>query len=91
MDTAGNSRNPTRDRLLVLLAFRLALRVSELVDIRRQQIDLDTATIHIRRAKNVTPGIHGLRALRALRREHPHADLVFLSERKGPSLLAFRS
>jgi integrase len=60
MDTAGNSRNPTRDRLLVLLAFRLALRVSELVDIRRQQIDLDTATIHIRRAKNGTPGIHGL-------------------------------
>ena len=89
MDTAGNSRNPTRDRLLVLLAFRLALRVSELVDIRRQQIDLDTATIHIRRAKNGTPGIHGLqgdelRLLRALRREHPHADFVFLSERKAP-------
>jgi integrase len=89
MDTPGNSRNPTRDRLLVLLAFRLALRVSELVDIRRQQIDLDTATIHIRRAKNGTPGIHGLqgdelRLLRALRREHPHADFVFLSERKAP-------
>ena len=54
-----------------------------------QQIDLDTATIHIRRAKNGTPGIHGLegdelRLLRALRREHPHADFVFLSERKAP-------
>ncbi len=73
---AGNSRNPTRDRLLILLA-------------RWQQIDLDTATIHIRRAKNGTPGIHGLqgdemRLLRALRREHPHADFVFLSERKAP-------
>ena len=36
-----------------------------------------------------TPGIHGLqgdelRLLRALRREHPHADFVFLSERKAP-------
>jgi integrase len=27
---------------------------------RWQQIDLDTATIHIRRAKNGTPRIHGL-------------------------------
>jgi integrase len=40
------------------MAFRHALRVSELVDIRWQQIDLDTATIHIRRAKSGTPGIH---------------------------------
>jgi integrase len=76
------------DRLLILMAFRHALRVSELVDLRWQQIDLDHATIHIRRAKNGTPGIHGLqgdelRLLRALRREHPHADFVFLSERKA--------
>jgi integrase len=45
---------------LILLAFRHALRVSELVNIRWQQIHLDTATIDIRPAKNVTPGIHGL-------------------------------
>ena len=49
--TASTSRNPVRDRLLILMAFRHALRVSELVDIRWQQIDLNTATIHIRRAK----------------------------------------
>jgi integrase len=89
LTTAGESRNPVRDRLLILLAFRHALRVSELVDLRWQQVHLDTATIHIRRAKNGTPGIHGLqgdelRLLRALRREHPHADFVFLSERKAP-------
>ena len=80
---------PVRNRLLILMAFRHALRVSELVDIRWQQIHLDTATIDIRRAKNGTPGIHGLqgdelRLLRALRREHRHADFVFLSERKAP-------
>src|SRR5215467_11090694 len=49
---AGDSRNPVRDRLLILMAFRHALRVSELVDLRSQQISLDTATIHINRAKN---------------------------------------
>ena len=69
--------------------FRHALRISELVGLRWQQIHLDTATIHITRAKNGTPGNHGLqgdelRLLRALRREHPHSDFVFLSERKAP-------
>jgi type 1 fimbriae regulatory protein FimB/type 1 fimbriae regulatory protein FimE len=55
---AGESRNPGRDRLLILMAFRHALRVSELVDLRWQQVHLDSATIEIRRAKNGTPGIH---------------------------------
>src|SRR5262249_12656933 len=87
--TAGDSRNAIRDRLLILMAFRHALRVSEVVDLRWQQVSLDTATIHIRRAKNGTPSVHGLqghelRLLRALRREHPHTDFVFLSERKAP-------
>jgi integrase len=86
---AGESRNPVRDRLLILMAFRHAMRVSELVNLRWEQIHLDTATVHIKRAKNGTPGIQGLqgdelRLLRALRREHPHADFVFLSERKAP-------
>jgi integrase len=58
--TAGDSRNRVRDRLLILMAFRHALRVSELVDLRWQQIHLDAATVDIRRAKNGTPGIHGL-------------------------------
>jgi integrase len=49
-----------RDRLLILLAFRHARRLSELVDIKVGPIDLKAATIHIRRAKNGTPGIHGL-------------------------------
>src|SRR6516162_9413893 len=82
LDAAGKSRNPVRDRLLILLAFRHALRVSELVDVK-------AATIHIRRAKNGTPGIHGLqgdelRLIRALLRENPHSTFLFLSERKAP-------
>jgi integrase len=64
-----------------VLTFRHALRVSELVDIRWQQIHLDTTTVDIRRAKSGTPSIHGLqgdglRLLRALRRQHPHADFA---------------
>ena len=71
------------------MAFRYALRVSELIDLCWQQVHLDSATVDIRRAKNGTPGNHGLqgdelRLLRALRREHPYADFVFLSERKAP-------
>jgi integrase len=79
--------NPIRDRLLINMAFLHARRVSESVDLRWQQIDFDIATIHIRRAKNGTPGIRGLKGdeLRLLRaREHPHAHFALLSERKAP-------
>jgi type 1 fimbriae regulatory protein FimB/type 1 fimbriae regulatory protein FimE len=87
--TAGKNRNPDRDRLLILMGFHHALRVSELVGLRWQQLSLEKATIHINRAKNGIPGIHGLtgeelRLLRALRRQHPHSEFIFLSERKAP-------
>ena len=88
--TAGKSRNPNRDRLLVLMAYRHALRVKELVDLQVDQIDLKAATIHIRRAKNGTPGIHGLqgdelRLIRALVRENgTHCRYLFISERGAP-------
>jgi type 1 fimbriae regulatory protein FimB/type 1 fimbriae regulatory protein FimE len=49
--------------------------VSELVDVKVEQIDLKAATIHIRRAKNGTPGIH---------RKQPNSTFLFLSERKAP-------
>jgi integrase len=87
---AGKGRNPERDRLLVLLAFRHALRVSELVDVRVDDIDLKAATIHIRRAKNGTPGIHGLqgdelRLIRGvIRANGEQCRYLFLSERKAP-------
>src|SRR6266516_99897 len=57
---ARRSRNPVRDELLVVLALRHALRVSELVGLTVEQFDLKVATVHIRRAQNGTPGIHGL-------------------------------
>jgi Phage integrase family len=86
---AKANRYGHRDATMVLVAYRHGLRVSELVDLRWDQIDVEHATMAMRRAKKGTPGIHGLqgdelRLLRALRREHPHADFVFLSERKAP-------
>ena len=90
LGAAGKGRNPTRDRLLVLMAYRHALRVSELVSIQVEQLDLKAATFHVVRAKNGTPGIHGLqgdelRLIRALMREQEiTSGFLFLSERKAP-------
>jgi integrase len=71
-------------------AVRHALRVSELVGLTVEQFDFKAATVHIRRAKNGTPGIHGLqgdelRLIRQLIRENgEHSRFLFLSERKAP-------
>jgi integrase len=87
---ARKNRNPVRDELLILLAFRHALRVSELVGLTVEQFDLKAATVHIRRAKNGTPGIHGLqghelRLIRQLMRENgEYSRFLFLSERRAP-------
>jgi site-specific recombinase XerD len=86
---ARKTTNPTRDSLLVLLTYRHALRVSELVDLRVDQFDLKAATVHVSRAKNGTPGIHGLqgdelRLIRALIRENGEQQYLFLSQREAP-------
>ena len=90
LTTAGKSRNPVRDRLLLLMAYRHALRVSELVDLRADQFDLEAAQVHIKRAKNGILSIHGLqsdevRLIRQLIRENgEHSRFLFLSERGAP-------
>jgi type 1 fimbriae regulatory protein FimB/type 1 fimbriae regulatory protein FimE len=86
---ARKTTNSTRDTLLVLLTYRHALRVSELVDLRVDQFDLKAATVHVSRAKNGTPGIHGLqgdelRLIRALIRENGEQRYLFLSQRNAP-------
>jgi integrase len=63
-----------RDATMVLIAFRHGLRASELVDLYWDQIDLETAILHVRRLKNGSPATHlltgkELRALRRLQRE----------------------
>lgn len=85
--TAG--RYGLRDALLILIAYRHALRVGELIDLKWEQFDLDSGKFHVNRLKNGDPSVHFLegdeiRALRKLRREYEGSAFVFASERQGP-------
>ena len=60
-----------------------------MVDLRWDQVDFKTASLHVRRLKNGTPSTHPLtgRELRALRRhqrETMKSPFVFVSERGAP-------
>jgi len=85
----SHGRHGHRDSALVLLAFRHALRISELVNLTWDQIDLSNGTIHVHRFKNGIPSVHPLRgvelrALRRLKRDYPDTQFVFVTERNGP-------
>ena len=72
-----------------MLAYRHGLRVSELVALRWDQVDLKAGALHVSRLKNGSPSVHPLRgpelrALRRLQREYPAAPYVFVTERRGP-------
>ena len=90
MDAAKGNRHGQRDATMVLVAYRHGLRVAELVDLRWDQVDFRTATLHVRRVKQGTPSTHPiigdeLRALRRLQREQgPKSPFVFTSERGTP-------
>jgi integrase len=85
-----DNRYGHRDATMILVAYRHGLRVSELVDLRWDQVDFRTATLHVRRVKQGTPSTHPivgdeLRALRRLQREQePKSAFVFTSERDSP-------
>jgi type 1 fimbriae regulatory protein FimB/type 1 fimbriae regulatory protein FimE len=87
--TKGN-RWGHRDGTMILVAYRHGFRAAELVDLRWDQIDFATATLHVRRVKRGSPSthpIHGdeLRRLRRLQREQkPKSPFVFTSERGSP-------
>ena len=90
MDAAGRvGRHGHRDASLILLSYRHGLRVTELVNLRWDQIDLKQGLMHINRLKHGTPSVHPLRgpelrALRRLQRDYPMMPYVFSSERKAP-------
>lgn len=81
-------RHGHRDATLVMLAYRHALRVGELVALRWDQVDLKQGLMHVNRLKNGTASTHPLRGpeIRALRRlqRSERSPYVFTTERGGP-------
>src|SRR5262249_20752093 len=78
-----------RDATMILLAYRHGLRASELCDLQRHQVEINTGRLHVRRSKKGTPSVHPMqgdeiRALRRLQREQEASPYVFTSERGGP-------
>jgi len=74
LKAAKKTRNGARDHCMVMMAYRHGFRVSELIDIRLDELDLEGAQIFVRRSKNslsTSQPIEGdeLRALRAWLRE----------------------
>ncbi len=90
VEAAGRvGRHGHRDRTLILLAYRHGLRVSELVALRWDQVDLAQGLLHVSRLKHGVPSTHPLRGpelrgLRRLQRESPTSAYVFVTERRGP-------
>jgi integrase len=88
IEAAKRNRYGHRDATRVLTAYRHGLRASEICDLRWDQIDLTTATLHVCRVKNGKPSTHPvrgeeLRVLRRLQREAPKSPFVFTTERGG--------
>ncbi len=82
-------RHGQRDAALLMLAYRHGLRVSELVALRWDMVDLKQGRLHVNRLKNGIASVHPLRGpelrgLRKLERDYPETNYVFVSERRGP-------
>lgn len=89
IEVVADNRHGHRDALMALMTYRHGLRAAEVVDLRWEQIDFKTASLHVRKVKNGTPSTHPLtgRELRGLRqhqRESAKSPFVFVSERGAP-------
>ena len=74
---------------MILIGYRHALRVSELIALRWDNVDFKTGLLHVSRLKNGINAVHPLRgpelrALRRLKKDYPATPYVFVSERGGP-------
>ena len=52
IEAAKDNRYGHRDATIILVAYRHGLRASEVCDLRWEQIDWNSATLHVRRVKS---------------------------------------
>jgi type 1 fimbriae regulatory protein FimB/type 1 fimbriae regulatory protein FimE len=77
MDAARKiGRHGHRDATLILVAYRHGLRVSGIIALRWDQVDLSQGLLHVNRSKNGTASTHPLggpeiRSLRRLQWDYP--------------------
>ncbi len=88
LEAVGVNEYALRDRALILVGFHRGFRVSELVDLTWQDVDLDQGTIHCRRLKRGRTTVQKLttaelQQLQELRSRHPDETYVFPSGRGG--------
>ena len=90
IEAAKGNRHGHRDATMILVAYRHALRATELCDLKWEAIDFRAATLHVTRKKGGTATTHQisateLRALRRLQKEQdPKSAFVFVNERGTP-------
>jgi type 1 fimbriae regulatory protein FimB/type 1 fimbriae regulatory protein FimE len=92
IEAAKGNRYGPRDATMLLICFRHGLRAGELCELQWSDIEFETGTLHIRRAKGGTATTHPLlgdemRALRVLKRD-AKSPFVFVSERGAPFTVA---
>ena len=91
IEAAGKvGRQPDRDKLLLTMLYRHGLRLSEVIDLRLSDFDLESKsrTLFVRRVKGSKSSTHTLEpdTVRMLKRTQEQSDgnYVFRSERGGP-------
>jgi integrase len=92
IEAAKGNRYGQRDAAMILLTFRHGLRASELCELQWSDVEFETGTLHLRRAKGGATGTHPLlgdelRMLRVLKREAA-SPFIFVSERGSPFTVA---
>jgi len=88
IEAAKGNRHGQRDATMILVCFRHGMRASELCELQWSDVEFETGTLHLRRAKGGAPGTHPLlgdelRALRTLKRD-AQSPFIFVTERGAP-------
>jgi type 1 fimbriae regulatory protein FimB/type 1 fimbriae regulatory protein FimE len=86
---AIHTKHINRNKLIIYMMFYHGLRVSELINLKWEQVCLKNKIIHINRAKNGVPSIHPLKKrelyyLKQLLPNHIKKGFIFNSERGEP-------